>query len=172
MPSSPTPLYRLLTVAGHHARGFPSGPVVGVSRVLVLVVAFFVAFPANAACYRWPLRLGGDGRPSYDADTIRISMPGLPPELSAVSVRLRGVDAPEIKGKCPRERKAATAARDYVSGVLLEARSVEFCDPTWEKYGRVLATVKVDGRDLAETLTTKRLARAYDGGTRAGWCNP
>jgi endonuclease YncB( thermonuclease family) len=40
-----------------------------------------------------------------------------------------------------------------------------------DKYGdRVLATVKVKGRDLGQLLVEAGLARVYHGETRVRWC--
>lgn len=122
---------------------------------------------AGATCYDWPLRTS----PANDGDTIRITMPGLPPELSEMLVRVAGVDTPEIKGKCEAEKTRAIQARDFVARSLKEARSVSFCNPKWGKYGkRVIAEVVLDGKNLAATLIEGGLGRAYDGGRRKGWC--
>lgn len=137
--------------------------------VLALV---FLTLPSLsvADCYDWPLR-SVDGREAYDGDTIRITMPGLPPELSEMLVRVPGVDTPEIKGKCEAENTRAIQARDFVTRSLAEAHTVSFCNPAWGKYGkRVLAEVMIDGKSLAATLIERGLGRPYDGGSRKGWC--
>ena len=98
-------------------------------------------------------------------------MPGLPPELSEMLIRVDGVDTPEIKGKCEAEKALAVQARDFVTQSLAEARSVSFCNPKWGKYGkRVVADVVVDGNLLSELLIEKGLGRPYDGSKREGWC--
>jgi endonuclease YncB( thermonuclease family) len=88
-----------------------------------------------------------------------------------VLVRIRGVDAPEMRGRCPAEKAraedAAAALRELVSeGTVLLTR-IE-----GEKYfGRVLADVATpDGSDLAAALIAGGHARAYDGGARRSWC--
>jgi micrococcal nuclease len=61
-------------------------------------------------------------------------------------------------------------ARDYVRG-LVRNGTVQVEQIEWDKYGgRVLATVYVDGRDLAALLIAQDLARPYDGGKRQPWC--
>jgi len=98
-------------------------------------------------------------------------MPGLPPELSEMLVRVAGVDTPEIRGKCEAEKTLAIQARDYVTRSLAEARSVKFCNPAWGKYGkRVIAEVVIDGENLATTLIERGLGRSYGGERRKGWC--
>ena len=136
-------------------------------RLFLTAVLLLVPSLAWATCYDWPLRTP----PAYDGDTIRITMPGLPPELSEMLVRVAGVDTPEIRGKCWPEKAAAIRARDFVILSLTDARSVSFCNPKWGKYaGRVLADVMVDGKSLAATLIERGLGRPYGGGRRKGWC--
>lgn len=86
-------------------------------------------------------------------------------------VRVAGVDAPELKGACARERERAQAARDYVVARAL-GETITLVGIRYEKYGgRVLAQVRLaDGRDLAAALVADGHARAYDGRARAGWC--
>ena len=118
-------------------------------------------------CYDWPLRTPS----AYDGDTLRITMPGLPPELAEMLVRVAGVDTPEIRGKCAAEKTRAIQARDFVIRSLAEASAVSFCDPKWEKYGkRVIAEVMLDGKNLAAILIKNELGRPYSGGRREGWC--
>ena len=137
--------------------------------LLATVLLFVIAAPsvAGATCYDWPLR----SPPAYDGDTIYITMPGLPPELSEMLVRVAGVDTPEIRGKCISERVSAIQARDFVIRSLAEANSVSFCNPKWGKYGkRVVADVVLDGKSLAATIIERGLGRPYHGGRREGWC--
>ena len=122
---------------------------------------------AWATCYDWPLRTP----PAYDGDTLYITMPGLPPELSEMLVRVAGVDTPEIRGRCISERVSAIRARDFVIQSLAGAGAVSFCNPKWGKYGkRVIADVMLDGKSLAATLIERGLGRPYGGGRRQGWC--
>jgi len=140
-------------------------------RTLLATVLFFIATSsvAGATCYDWLLRTD---RPAYDGDTLYITMPGLPPELSEMLVRVAGVDTPEIKGKCEVEKTLAIQARDFVTQSLKEAHSVAFCNPKWGKYGkRVIADVVIDGKNLAATLIENGLGRPYGGGRRKGWCS-
>ena len=136
-------------------------------RVVLAALLLLVPSVAGATCYDWPLR----NPPAYDGDTLRITMPGLPPELSEMLVRVAGVDTPEIRGKCKAEKTLAIQARDFVIRSLTEARSVSFCNPKWGKYGkRVVADVVLDGKSLAAALIERGLGRPYDGGRRKGWC--
>ena len=105
----------------------------------------------------------------YDGDTMTVDARPWPGQTNRVSVRVNGVDTPEIRGKCQGEKDQAVAARDFVrarvkGGVRL--RNVHL-----GKYaGRVVADVEINGQNLADLLVAAGLARRYDGGKRAGWC--
>ncbi|PKR56912.1 thermonuclease family protein [Thalassospira lohafexi] len=139
--------------------------------ILGLLSLIVTSLPAQAACYGWPLR-EYRGEYAYDGDTIYVAIPGLPGEIANMSVRVRGVDTPEIRGKCESEKHLAKQARNYARNRLKSAKSVEFCEPEWGRYGgRVVASVRIDGSPLDVELISNGLARAYDGKTkRQPWC--
>tara|TARA_R110002049_G_scaffold309107_1_gene517125 strand:+ start:136883 stop:137350 length:468 start_codon:yes stop_codon:yes gene_type:complete len=141
------------------------------AAMLGLLSLIVTSLPAQAACYGWPLR-EYRGEYAYDGDTIYVAIPGLPGEIANMSVRVRGVDTPEIRGKCESEKNLAKQARDYARNRLKSAKSVEFCEPEWGRYGgRVVASVRIDGSPLDVELISNGLARAYDGKTkRQPWC--
>ena len=87
-------------------------------------------------------------------------------------VRIAGIDAPELSGRCPGERALAVRARARVED-LLAAGEVRLFDVRHGKYGgRVIARVRLDdGRDLGVVLMAAGLARAYAGGRRTTWCS-
>jgi len=105
----------------------------------------------------------------YDADTITIAtrLPFKDSPLYRLSVRLNGIDAPEIKGKdiSNEEKEAAVIARDVVSKMILH-KDVVLKNIQTEKYGRVLADVYIDNINLNEYLITHKYAVKYDGGTK------
>ena len=69
-----------------------------------------------------------------------------------IPVRVRGVDTPEVRGKCASEKARARQARDYVKALLGTARQIELRDTERGKYFRLVADVEVDRQDLAATL--------------------
>lgn len=106
-----------------------------------------------------------------DGDTILVrARIWLDLELS-VHVRLAGVDAPELRGRCAEERHLAERARALVERAVDGGRVV-LSELEHDKYaGRVVARVTTpDGRDLASALLAAGLARPYDGGARGSWC--
>ncbi|MDP2699890.1 thermonuclease family protein [Thalassospira sp.] len=127
-----------------------------------------------AECHAWPLRESRGGY-AYDGDTIYIRMPGLPASIADMSVRVAGIDTPEIRGTCDAEKSRAIQARDRVRDLLDQAvqsgTPILFCDPQWGRYGgRVVASVAIGGGWLHDLMIGEGLARAYDGGKREGWC--
>ncbi|HBF06990.1 MAG TPA: nuclease [Gammaproteobacteria bacterium] len=107
----------------------------------------------------------------YDADTFRAALKDWPEYLgNDVGIRIRGIDAPEIRGKCPQEKTDAIKARDYVRQRLANADHIRLENIETGKYFRLVADVYVDGHNLAETLVQLHYARPYDGGQRKGWC--
>ncbi len=88
-------------------------------------------------------------------------------------VRLQGVDAPELRGRCREERDLARRARAALSERLRSGRVVLRDIQFGTFAGRVVARVEsADGTDLADLLITGGLARAYAGGRRTDWCAP
>lgn len=108
----------------------------------------------------------------YDGDTVQTQIP-LPPPLNKVSVRVLGVDTPERgwRAECEHEQLLAAMAREHVQA-LADRRPVMHVDGfKWDKYGgRIDGNVTIDGVDVAQSLIAAGLARPYDGGARASWC--
>lgn len=98
---------------------------------------------------------------AIDGDTIRVG---------GRTVRVIGLDAPEMRGKCPAEIRMARAARDRMAELV--SGGVFITPSGRDRYRRTLAFVRDRaGRDLAQVMIAEGLARAYNGrGRRAGWC--
>jgi len=109
---------------------------------------------------------------NYDGDTITVRAWIWPRQSIETSVRLTGIDAPELRGRCEAEKQAARVARDRLNALLSQARRIELHDIALDKYGgRVLARVVADGQDMAAALVGEGHARPYAGDTRKGWCD-
>jgi micrococcal nuclease len=108
----------------------------------------------------------------YDGDSCTFNLLGLPPVFGDhLPVRLAGIDTPEIRGKCDREKQLALKARDLLNATLRKAERVKLLNPTRDKYFRLGAHVVADGQDLSVLLLEKGLAVEYDGGTKThNWC--
>jgi endonuclease YncB( thermonuclease family) len=108
----------------------------------------------------------------FDGDTFEARVRIWPNMDVTTRVRLRGVDAPEIHGKCEDERSKAATARDALTRMLAEG-NVAISRIGQDKYGgRVDADVSTARTpDVGEALVARGLARRYDGGRRDGWCS-
>jgi len=116
--------------------------------------------------FTFPIK-GGRVIKCYDADTITIAskLPYNDSPLYRLSVRLNGIDAPEIKGKNEEEKEVAKQARNFVTNLILN-KYVRLENVESEKYGRILADVYIGDVHINELLIKERYAVKYDGGTK------
>ena len=107
----------------------------------------------------------------YDGDTFKVDLKGIHPLFGDdVSIRLHGVDTPEIRGGEDRVKALAAKARDMAEGLLRGAKRIELRNPQRGKYFRIVADVYLDGESLAEKLKAAGLAKDYDGeGEKPVW---
>jgi micrococcal nuclease len=101
---------------------------------------------------------------AIDGDTIA---------CGKIHVRIVNVDTPELGAgaRCPAEAALAERARRFTAeqivGTHVEIRPD--ARRPYDRYGRTLARVIVDGVDLGEALVAAGLAREWDG-KRRPWC--
>jgi endonuclease YncB( thermonuclease family) len=86
-------------------------------------------------------------------------------------VRLRGIDAPELKASCPQELQMAEAATGALRAMLGEG-DVRIFNIGPDKYsGRVVADVVTRSTgNVSTAMLAAGHARSYGGGHRNGWC--
>lgn len=109
----------------------------------------------------------------HDGDSFTAVANMWPEQFVRTKVRVAGIDAPEINSRCDRERRLAREARELTEKFLKSGAPIVIQNVRLDKYaGRVDADV-IDSRgaSLAAALLKARLAYAYDGGTKRGWCN-
>jgi endonuclease YncB( thermonuclease family) len=106
-----------------------------------------------------------------DGDTFEARVAVWPGIDITTKVRLRGIDAPEMRARCPQERSKAEAARDALRAMLAEG-DVAVLHVGIDKYGgRVLADALTRATpDVSAAMLGKGHARAYAGGRRETWC--
>jgi endonuclease YncB( thermonuclease family) len=126
-----------------------------------------LAAPAIAATARVPaevLRV-------IDGDTFEARVHVWPGLDVTTKVRLRGIDTPELKAKCPQELRQAEAAREALRALLADGE-VGIFGVGLDKYaGRVVADAATKTTpSVSQALLASGLARQYAGGRRAGWC--
>lgn len=108
---------------------------------------------------------------AIDGDTF-LARVHLSPGLDLTTrVRLRGIDAPELKASCAGELQMAEAATDALRALLGEGGvTISHIGP--DKYGgRVLADAATSRTgNISAALLAAGHVRRYDGGHRIGWC--
>ncbi len=85
-------------------------------------------------------------------------------------VRLRGIDAPEMKASCQEEADKAEIASDALRDLLGQG-GVTISNLGPDKYGRILADVATRRTtNVSAAMLAGGYVRSYNGGHRAGWC--
>jgi len=110
---------------------------------------------------------------NYDADTITVDIPGLHPLIGKkVSIRVSGVDTPEIRTKNKCEKEKGRNAKKLVKSLLKNAKRIDLKNIKRGKYFRIVADVVIDGVNLTDYLVKNGLGYPYDGGTKTkiNWC--
>ena len=114
----------------------------------------------------------------YDGDTFKVMLPcSLPVVCDYISVRVRGVDAPEFKTKDSCEKKKAKEAKLFTRE-FLKRGSVTLRNCGKDKYFRLLCSVFVINEEtkeessLATALLNTNLAVPHEGQKKlaCNWC--
>ncbi len=109
---------------------------------------------------------------NYDGDTVTFDIKGVHRIIGEkISIRIYGIDTPEMRGTCFNEKVWAFRAKYYVSDVLSNSKKIRLKNVRRGKYFRIVAEIITDQGDLAKLLLDKGLAVEYDGGTKSkDWC--
>jgi endonuclease YncB( thermonuclease family) len=138
-------------------------------RAIVVLVLLLLA-PAVCAAERLdgpvPARLLG----VVDGDSVEVEARIWLGQSVRTLVRLRGIDTPELHGRCQAEREKAEAAKRFLAQQA--AAELELTDIGRDKYGgRVIARVSAQGRDLGDQMIGSGLAVRYNGARKTNpWC--
>ena len=153
--------------------------------IKLLLVGFFLALVISIAGLTYYL-LGGDDKEEatapvtsdenlfilspdqvvdvYDGDTFKIDLPSMHPLFGDdISIRLFGVDTPEMRGTTDEVKVLAKQAQQLTEKALKGASRIELRNPQRGKYFRIVSEVWIDGESLADMLKKKGLAKDYDG---------
>ena len=108
----------------------------------------------------------------YDGDTFRVNINSYPAIIGKkMSIRVNGIDTPEMRGKCKQEKTLARKAKQLTVSKLRGAKVIELRNMQKGKYFRIVADVYIDNQKLADTLIENKLAVKYDGGKKLkDWC--
>lgn len=140
---------------------------------LLLAAALLLSVdrPAVAAQPVLPGPIPAEVLEVLDGDTLTVRAVIWLGQSVETRVRIDGIDAPEMRSRCPREKDMAEAAREAARR-LLGTGMVQLLDVQPDKYGgRVRARVLVPGGgDLSDLLLKAGMVRPYHGEHRQPWC--
>lgn len=105
----------------------------------------------------------------YDGDTCTIACKlyneDTEKQLYRFSVRLNGIDSPEMNSRNENEQKSAHRSQEALSNLIL-GKIVTLQNVSSEKYGRVLADVYLNDLHINQWMLDNGYAVKYDGGTK------
>lgn len=96
----------------------------------------------------------------YDGDTFTVD---------GETIRISNIDTPEIRSRCEAERRLALAAKTKLVQLLDNAKEVQILREKRKTWGRTLAVVRVDGKDVGNLMVRNGVARIWTG-RRMPWC--
>jgi len=106
-----------------------------------------------------------------DGDTFVGDAQIWPGHSLRVTVRIRGIDAPEIRSRCAAEAASARQARAALAAMLAEGPVTLTAIAGGKYYGRVIADVAAGPvAAVGAVLLSDGHVRAYAGGRRTPWC--
>ena len=90
-----------------------------------------------------------------------------------LSIRINGIDTPELRTKNQCEKQAALKAKKIVKDLLAESKKVSLQNCIRGKYFRLVCDVIADRKSVSKVLIKAKLAYKYDGGTKRqiNWCD-
>ena len=106
----------------------------------------------------------------YDGDTCKIVFMHGGKIPMKISIRIMGIDTPEIRGKDPLEKQAAIKVRDqvrkWIDGKIVQVKFLK-----WDKFGgRIDGEVYFgDLKSVGDELISMGYAKAYKGKKKKKW---
>ena len=134
-------------------------------KYIITLLLLIIPFIASAEDLEYPIF-----KSCYDGDTCKFDIPDVPPVFGKnLSIRIRGIDTPEIRGKCENEKVLAKKAKEFINFLMNKATTIEIKNVERGKYFRVVADVYVDGKSIAEYMIQNNYALPY--AENIDWCN-
>jgi micrococcal nuclease len=139
------------------------------AAILIGLVVFSIATSCGASeetCIRARLIYVIDG------DTFRAHIDGVKsPDSYGYRIRVAEIDTAELKGRCENETNLARQARAAAKKILRTARVIELSDLRLDKYGRIVASVWINGQNFGALMLESGLAQEFNRWTPKKWCS-
>ena len=103
----------------------------------------------------------------YDGDTVHVVF-SLFNTFYKWNCRIAHVDTPELRTKNLEEKKKGYEVRDKLQE-LIQGKIVQLNCHEFDKYGRLLVDIAIDGVKVDEWLLSNGYAKKYEGGTKEKW---
>jgi len=99
----------------------------------------------------------------YDGDTIFVDIDSYPDIIGKrIGIRVRRIDAPEIRTNCIREKELAHKAKEHVIYFLKKCENIYLRNIERGKFFRIAADVYCDEKSLSQSLIKNNLAFPYN----------
>lgn len=112
-----------------------------------------------------------------DGDTFLFTAYPFPEVVIRGTLRMDGVDTPELKGRCSEEKKKAAEATAFLKNAIeankgrVTLHVVGLVGSDGGGFGRYRAVAKVKGNSLSDMMIEKGHARVNRGEARKSWCD-
>jgi micrococcal nuclease len=137
----------------------------------IIVILTIVPFGLMAKDIKYGDAIISEVTSIYDGDTFRANIKGYPAIVGEhMSIRINGIDTPELRGKCDKEKQLARKAKQFTVKHLRAAKVITLNNIKRGKYFRLIADVYVDGISLGGLLIAQNHAVNYGGSTKVTWC--
>jgi endonuclease YncB( thermonuclease family) len=104
-----------------------------------------------------------------DGDTFAVDIDCHTPIAGKnISIRLRGINTPELKSKALELRKSAYEEKERLERLLTSAKVIELCNIDRDKYFRIDADVYIDGENILPKLNSQYVLATGKKGTTHG----
>ena len=87
-----------------------------------------------------------------------------------MAIRINGIDMPELRGKCDKEKQLARAAKQFTVERSRATKIIILKNIKRGKYFRLIADVYIDGVSLGDLLIQNHHAIKYVGKAKPDWC--